>query len=402
MMSRHYRWMLAGVIGLTIGGAVVGQEPQPAAEASLEEPTYFDLRRSKDRLTQQLAERYFNLVKLQEWSSASGTKINAKYVSHDPALKWVKLARVTGSGKDRVTKELSVDISKLSKTCQSRVKQIATLQKKLDELAAAETTAEPGQAEAGRLPEGDIGAPMVDERGVEPSARRPVDAYSAPAERGASSERPRSLSETPATVADDPDPLGFGEIPPSAAPVVAGPSVFISAGPALGAIGAEDGAHPKEWATNYDAFRANFTVTADERGETRVDFGQLVGLARAAEFDSARSGEAGAEAGAPPKQSIGVVWEGPFQEIRPTEGGTVIAFDLPELPAPLQLEFRLDLDKETDRSTREKWSTFSPGDRLRFRGRLEMAGPTSIVVNVYDPELVQAAPSETTNEDSRR
>src|SRR3990172_9326124 len=141
-MSMHNRrWMLAGVIGLTIGGAIVGQEPQPAAEASPEEPTYFDLRRSKDRLTQQLAERYFNLVKLQEWSSDKGTKISAKYVSHDPALKWVKLAAVRGSGKDRVTKELAVDLTKLSKTCQSRVKQIATLQTKLHELAAAETTA---------------------------------------------------------------------------------------------------------------------------------------------------------------------------------------------------------------------------------------------------------------------
>jgi hypothetical protein len=100
--------------------------------------TYLDLRHSKNRTTMRRAERYFNLIKRQEWRSESGKRVMAKYVAHTPDLKWVKLEIAVGTGKDRVVKEAKVEVRKLNLTCQSRVKQIATVQAKLEELLATE------------------------------------------------------------------------------------------------------------------------------------------------------------------------------------------------------------------------------------------------------------------------
>jgi hypothetical protein len=387
MTLRQCRWSLAGVIAFSIGSVVVGQESQPAAKISTEEPAYFDLLRSKDRLTQQIAQRYFNLVKLQEWTSANGKKVNAKYVSHDPDLKWVKLAVRSSSG-DRSAKAVSVDLSRLNKTCQSRVKQIATLQKKLEELAAAETaTEEAGQAGPGGIPESDRGAPMVDERGIEPGARGPEEAYSAPGERGATSEGPPSQSETLTAVSDDPDPLGFAEIPASAAPAVAGPSVFMPAGPDPGAIRAEESADPSDWATNYDAFHANFTVTADESGEARVDFGQLKELSEMSKLAEKRPNRAPGRL--PDAPVVAVQWEATFQGIRETpDTAPIIEMDLRQLPPPLQLQIRIDDQKGG--AGAQDWATFVPGDRVRFKGLLDMESPTLIVLYVREPEKVDA------------
>ena len=110
------------------------QETPPAGS----QDKYQSLRESEDRVTQRFVERYDTLVRQQEWSSQDNKqKVLAKYVAHDPNFKWVKLATVRGSGANRVAREVTVPLEKLSKTSQSRVRQIAKVQEKLDELLAA-------------------------------------------------------------------------------------------------------------------------------------------------------------------------------------------------------------------------------------------------------------------------
>ena len=87
------------------------------------ERTYRELRSAKDAKSRLLAERWNNLIRLQEWTDISGeNSTTAKYVDHDPNLAWVKLRAIKGTGANRVVKDLEVPVAKLSKTCQSRVR----------------------------------------------------------------------------------------------------------------------------------------------------------------------------------------------------------------------------------------------------------------------------------------
>src|SRR3982750_4289419 len=124
---------------ISLGAAQVGaQEAAPTPGAPGQNPAggandkYADLAHSKDPKTKGVAERYLNLIKFQEWTTASGKAPVAKYLSHDADLKHVKLGVAQGSGKDRVVKEFNLDVNVLSKSSQSRLKQIDFLQKKLD------------------------------------------------------------------------------------------------------------------------------------------------------------------------------------------------------------------------------------------------------------------------------
>ena len=83
-----------------------------------------------------MAERYLNLVKVQEWSDLSGKfRTIARYVKHDPNLTTVTIESIKGRGADRTTKEVTVPVDKLSKICQSRVRQIDIVQKKIKEMS---------------------------------------------------------------------------------------------------------------------------------------------------------------------------------------------------------------------------------------------------------------------------
>ncbi len=206
LSNSHLRLIAVGAfltVSLTMSATVAQEVARPATDATEESPketTYFDLRRSKDRLKRQFAERYFNLVKMQEWSSDKGTKIRAKYVSHDADLKSVTLTVAKSN------KEVTVPVARLSKTCQSRVRQIATVQKKLDELLVASDE----QDEADRQQGGEQGVPMLDERGVEPRTNREPQEGFSPAGRD-TREIVRRPAESPSDGSDDADPLGFGE-----------------------------------------------------------------------------------------------------------------------------------------------------------------------------------------------
>ncbi len=216
MSSHHRRWFVNGIIALMMVMPVSAQEAPPAVDNASPKPTtYLDLRRSEDRTTQMIAERYFGLVKLQEWSDSKGqSKVMAKYVAHDPAMKWVKIEAVRGSGANRVVKEIQVPVEKLSKTSQSRVRQIDTLQKKLDELAAAAPVGEAGETENLAAQYGEQGPPMEDERGREPRpAGRRRAAVAQPREQRPPAQTPPGREQSSAAPEEfDPDPLGFAEM----------------------------------------------------------------------------------------------------------------------------------------------------------------------------------------------
>jgi hypothetical protein len=215
---------ILGVIAIGVPRSEAQEPEAPAADAAdtgSGDP-YFDLRKSKDRVTRQWAERYFNLVKFQEWSSDKGKTIKAKYVSHQPDLSSVTLLVVRGSGASRTEQEVAVKVAQLSKSGQSRVKQIDITQKKLDELIAAGATAgESGQTPG--QPAVSPGTPMIDEQGAEPAPRRTATRTRATRVRdtATSPAAPAGRTVKAHSVADDgnPDPLGFAELaPPSGQP----------------------------------------------------------------------------------------------------------------------------------------------------------------------------------------
>jgi hypothetical protein len=205
-----------------------GQEGQPGYRppgtpgATGPENKYVELSHSKDRVIKATAERYLNLVKFQEWGGASGKTQIAKYVSHDPDLKRVKLSVAKGTGKDRVLKEFDVEVEKLSKTSQARVKQIDVLQKRLDELSAAAAKSDA----TGRLggPEGPGAA--TGERGAHPrNGQGPEGADAGPGATpaGPNATPPQAAGPEVDPSASEPDPLGFAELPPVTPPAAAAP-----------------------------------------------------------------------------------------------------------------------------------------------------------------------------------
>jgi len=413
-MSPHCcRWFVAVLISLTMVARGAAQETPADTEASAadSEKTYHDLRRSKNRATKGAADRYFYLVRAQEWTSLNGkSKIVARYVAHDPDLKWVKLSTVKGTGSNRVTREITVDVAKLNKACQSRVKQIDTLQKRLDELKVKEEEGESEQAGSEGSNYGEYGAPMRDERGAEPE--QPADDPAADptsGERGASDSgyggydgsTPPATAPAPATAppdSSDPDPLGFDDIANEQPPAATsdprggyGPSsdprgVY---GPSPTAGGETDPAAPidrSQWKTNYLAFLANFTATPVEGGEPTIDWGELGELrgmhdtivASLERGDNNTYGQLTSEAAL----KLGEVrWQATFLEVKPNPetGEQEVEFQLPKLPEPLKLRFLIDTEAD-------KWAAIERQQNVEFIGRFDVKKPQEIIVYVRLPQ----------------
>jgi hypothetical protein len=411
-------WLLSVLVILLLGGVAASQEPATETETEpAGEKDYHDLRRSKNRTIQRFAERFSYLVRTQEWTSANGkSKVMARYVSHTPDLKQVTLAVAKGSGANRATREVTVQVGQLDRTCQSRVKQIDTIKKKLDELAAKEEEEENAQPGAEASAYGEYGAPMTDERGAEPAeTEEAAGADSATSERGAnqsgrysaySSAPPtgeasptsgESTPPTPAPGASDPDPLGFGEIANETPPVDAadgsvpqsatsrpygryssGPPADPAGGFATGEPGRID---PSQWKTSYPAFQANFTTTPSDGREPTIDWGQLTELKSmhdtfVANQERGINNEYG-QATADASQQLGdVSWEAVFLGMTQSETGEQeLQFDLPALPEPLKIRF-VPVDSP------ETWATMRPGQPLKFFGRLDVNQPQEILVRV--------------------
>jgi hypothetical protein len=202
-MFATWRCLSAFLILGLLSSSALSQERQPNDPNAPAPPPpgidkyYWDLSQSKeqkDRAVKSLAERYITLVKVQEWNDLNGKfRTVARYVKHTPDLATVTIETVKGRGAERQTKEVTVPVDKLSKNCQSRVKQIDTLQKKIKEMSPpklGENGAVPG---TGEVP----GSPIAGILGPEGAAPMP---------------------QTPAAPEPDPsaaesDPLGFAEVP---------------------------------------------------------------------------------------------------------------------------------------------------------------------------------------------
>jgi hypothetical protein len=373
--------LITGVFAAIVACPVAAQDTAPPnEEPANEELTYFDLRSSKDHATKQSAERYFNLVKPQEWTSLNGkSKITAKYVAHDPDLKWVKLAVVSGAGASRTTREITVQVDKLNKTCQSRVRQISVMQARLDELVVAERERRSESDAESRGGYGDEGGArseeMTDERG---GRSDPYGGYgSATAETG-TTESDAGASAAAAEQSEmsdgsnEPDPLGFEELAGELAAMKTGGNPGFLGGPSspygssLPGTGGREGAVDRtQWRTSYAAFHANITV-GDDRGAPRVDWGELADLRQMNETAYASLRDGGDPYGSNVSEiadRIGdVQWEAPFDGLEaPVEGSQEIRFAVPPLPAPLKLRF-LIFEGEAD-----QWSALHPRPATQVR-----------------------------------
>ena len=335
----------------------IAQESTDAAtDADADDNPYLTLRRSKNVASRLRAERYLNLVKRQEWTDLSGRfKTMGKYVAHDPNLAWVRLEVSRGSGKDRIVKEVQVPVAKLSKACQSRVRQIARLQPKLDELVAAEAEADDDELADG--------APMNDERGDE----RQFEAYGAEL-----SDDPRAMEQVSA------QPVDHGHEAP---PVESG-----------------------DWRTSYDAFRQNISVGMDARGQPRVEWGGLSELRTLSEALATPTSEDPYGTDAAGRQRIiaeataqlgEVTWEAPFLAVSPGLLGTKANFQLMPPSPPATIQFLV-----ADKANLQRWAQLQPGESVRFTGRLGLLTPNTIVVwvKMTDEQAAALGPVESERE----
>ena len=385
-------------------GQALGQEGQPgfrppgapgAPGATGPENKYVELSRSKDRVIKATAERYLNLIKFQEWGGASGKTQMAKYVSHEPDLKRVKLSVARGSGKDRVLKEFDVEVEKLNKTGQARVKQIDILQKRLDELATTAAAQGDGTGRPGgpERPEGaSPGEPVAHPR----EAQDPEGADAGPgaAPPGPGPTPPQSATPEVDPSASEPDPLGFAELPPvtpSAAPgPPAGPggvlpSVPAASAPARDPSKGESAVDRRQWRTNLAAFAANISGRTDPAGKAVVDWGELrelremndIVVSQQSPEPPARSPEA--ESPAAISERLGDIhWRVVVDKVEQAPGGLVIpSFHPVDVAKPVEIRIALDETEDV-----QKWARIPPGTAVNVSGRLSIPEPYKVTAKV--------------------
>jgi hypothetical protein len=384
---------------------VSAQEGQPgsrppgspdAATATGPDKKYVELSHSKDRVIKATAERYLNLIKFQEWGGASGKTQIAKYVSHDPDLKQVKLSIARGTGKDRVLKEFDVQVATLNKTCQARVKQIDFLQKRLDELASTaagqgDGTGRPGGAEG-------PGARTAHERVAHPpEGQGPEGTAAVP---GAPPPHPEAPPQASAPEADasalEPDPIGFAELPPitptavGAPPTGPGslpPATPAAAGPAPVQVPSKAGnsSDRKQWRTSLAAFASNITAGTDPTGKPLVNWGELrelremndIAVAQRSPEPPARSPEA--ESPAAISERLGDMhWQLVVDKVDEAPGGLVVpSFHPVDLAKPVEIHVVLDETEDV-----QKWSRITPGSTVNVSARLSISEPYKLTAKV--------------------
>lgn len=212
MLRRSLVVSLFLLVGVISSPLLCAQEITTDAERSWRE-----LRSSQDVKRKLLANRWHNVVRQQEWSDKTGKfKTSAKYVAHDPQLAWVKLRVIQGTGSKRVVKDVQIPLEKLSKSCQARVRQIATLSERMAAALEAEKKAKEekkdGSPEVGResteesrggVDELDGGRPGMDDARTLSEARGEL----------ARESRPMEAAEPPAMNTGPPLPAALPPLP---------------------------------------------------------------------------------------------------------------------------------------------------------------------------------------------
>ncbi len=364
------RWLTIAAVLLFVASPAEAQEFATNAERSWRE-----VRNSSDAKTKLMAERWYNAIREQEWGDASGKfKTTAKYLEHDPALAWVKLRVIQGTGDKRVVKDVTIPLEKLSKSCQARVRTIGVLSEKIAVAIEAEKDKErqdtDGAARAGESPEvGMQGEEPRDGRGGYDAGLAGMDAEQVTAEREQTTRGrgPETPAPQPAVVSNDGPPLpallpGLPAMP-AGSPAAAVPQA--STPPIAAGLQPDDEA----WRTSYDAFRANIKPTSNH-SLIDVDWGDLHALKQAHDtllrLESAGSvDEAGLAEIRLQLDAVGEVnWEATLSDTSDQHGDWTRPLGLPMLPEPLEIRFILDPARDPG-----PWRDLKAGDRVHFIGR---------------------------------
>jgi hypothetical protein len=328
-----------------------------AAEPTAPEQLAAQLTKSEEPANKRLGERWQALVRQRQWSDRSGKhKVFARYVDHDPDLKWVKLLIVVKTKDQTSYKEGQIDLAKLGKSEQSLVKQISLLRKKVEETAAglpATEGATPGEA-----------APLGAEgetRGENPERMLPPGAEGR--------ELPPGLEGRELRAGPAPLPIR-GVAPPGAD----SPEAVQEAPRDHNMPKLLDGA---AWRTDFTAFASNLSASKAPDGKWAVEWGELADL-KAAYDASYQMGHAlaskevggskfaqmfmAAQAHSMASARLGeVLWETTIGDAI-AAGHAGIKHDL-KLPEPLGITLVVD-DGDTG-----DFSRFQKGDRVQFIGR---------------------------------
>ena len=139
---------------------------------------------------------------------------------------------------------------------------------------------------------------------------------------------------------------------------------------------------PAQWASTYDAFRANFTSTGSEGGAASIDWGHLADLRAmneaAAEFARGSSADPNRIQISEIADRLGEVrWQGMFLRVEPQEsGGPVVVFNYMPLPEPLKIRFI------ADESEANSFSELQRGQIVAFTGRFDIKTKNEIDVRI--------------------
>jgi hypothetical protein len=195
------------------------------------------------------------------------------------------------------------------------------------------------------------------------------------------------------TGANDPDPLGFGELanePPLEADSGFGPVAGPREPSAADYPGydARTGRYASalvdrtQWASDYAAFHANFSPITGARGVPSLDWGELGELRAMNDAAEAHQHDSSAD---PERQQIREIadrlgevrWQASVTGVDvPERGGPEVHFDLPALPEPLKIRFLGDI------SDHRTWSEIPPGQLVQFTGQFDIRTPNEIEVHI--------------------
>lgn len=393
------------------------------------EQLYRRLQKTGNHKMELYAKRWLSLIELQDWTDTTGRfRVKAKYVSHEENLESVTLQAVKGKGKDRVQREITVPVARLSQQAQSRLQRIARFKPKLlEELEAAELAAleeeEAGEfglgpnrdfSEEGRPARPPVPGQRTDD-GRNPTPRPP--AAGIPPRPGQPTGSPRE----PGVVQGAENPYG-GTQWIGRDQLVTDPRFrndqqlqFNTPGqPGQGRTQAPPPAEPNlvdgsPWRTSYPELVRRIKVLESGGQLPGIDltelglFGQQIELtwtlmeSLANQDQDIRTMLARTREGLPEGVAGEAIWEASLIE-PPRYPGGVVLLDLPSPPEPVRLQFFADDKLETG-----NWELLKPGDRVRFIARLGTpAKKPTINFRIRLPTQVQAKPPAPSGEQPAR
>lgn len=166
------RFTMASLLGLCLAPCVLAAEPTVA------EQQYEQLKAAEKHNDKRLAERWNKLVRQRQWVDSTGKhKTYARYVDHDPKGQWVKLLVLVSKGDQPSYKEGTIPLARLSKSDQAVVKRIGIVRKQVETALA---DASPGGSPLGEGNEVGEVAATAEMRGEVPPASAEAAAAAPP------------------------------------------------------------------------------------------------------------------------------------------------------------------------------------------------------------------------------